>query len=92
MSNSGRGYLLTPNVLLIPANIDYVIPPSSWGGCFGGKELSKYIQNIVVYYVLDTAMVLGHTGLMVWQEEQTVLKERTKLGRERKEGRREASS
>lgn len=45
------------------------------------------IQNIVVYYVLDTAMVLVHTELMVWQEEQTVLKERTKLGRERKEGR-----
>lgn len=37
-------------------------------------------------------MVLVHTELMVWQEEQTVLKETAKLGRERKECRHEASS
>lgn len=50
------------------------------------------IQNIVVYCVLDTAMVLVHTELMVWQEEQTVLKARTKLGKEGKEGRHVSSS
>lgn len=35
-------------------------------------------------------MVLVHTELMVLQEEQTVLKARTKLDRERKEGEHEA--
>lgn len=50
------------------------------------------IQNIVAYYVLDTATVLVHIELVVWQEEQTVLKARTKLGREGKEGGHESSS